>query len=96
MFAVVVTFTCAPDCMDAALPLVCDNARRSLADEAGCHRFDVLSDPARPDEIFLYELYTDRAAFDDHLRTAHFLSFDAAISEMIDRKEVRTYEAVFP
>lgn len=95
MFAVVVTFTCAPGCMEAVLPLMRENARRSLDSEAGCHRFDVLCDPSRPGEILLYELYTDRAAFDDHLRTAHFLSFDDAISEMIAHKDIRTYEEVF-
>ena len=70
------------------------NARTSLAEEPGCHQFDVCTDPARPDEVFLYERYTDRAAFDDHLASAHFKAFDARVAPMIAAKEVRTYHEV--
>ena len=93
-FAVVVTFQIEPDQMAAFLPLMLDNARASLATEPGCRQFDVATDPARPEEVFLYELYDDRAAFDAHLGTAHFKSFDAAIAPMVREKSVKTYARV--
>ena len=96
MFAVVVTFTLKPGRLAEALALVRENADRSLAVEAECHRFDVATDPARPEEILLYELYTDRAGFEAHLSAPHFLSFDMAVAEMIDEKQVRTYREVNP
>ena len=39
--------------------------------------------------MFLYEVYDDRAAFDAHLSTPHFKSFDAATAGMIRSKKVR-------
>lgn len=94
MFAVVVTFDVDPAQMGVFLPAMLDNARTSLTTEPGCHQFDVCTDPARPAEVFLYELYTDAAAFDVHLASAHFKAFDAAVAPMIVAKTVRTYHTV--
>jgi len=93
-FAVCVTFTLRPDAAQAFLPLMTANAQASLANEPGCTRFDVLTDPARPDEVFLYELYDDSAAFKVHLDSAHFKAFDAAVADMIADKVVRTFTEV--
>ncbi len=94
MFAVTVTFTVKSEHMAAFLSLVEENARRSLQEEEGCRRFDVCTDPARANEVFLYEIYTDRAAFDLHLESAHFRDFDAAVASMTAGKAVATYERV--
>ncbi|MEM1301676.1 MAG: putative quinol monooxygenase [Pseudomonadota bacterium] len=94
MFAVVVRFQLRADAIDRFLPLMLKNAQISKTDEPGCHQFDVLTDPARPDEVFLYELYTDKAAFDAHLASAHFKAFDAAVTDMIADKGIRTYATV--
>lgn len=93
-YGVCVTFTIKPGKRAAFLPLMLENARISLADEPGCRQFDVLTDPARPDEVFLYELYDDRAAFDAHLATPHFLRFRDAVAGMIAEKREATYEQV--
>lgn len=94
MYAVVVTLTLKPDQADSFLPLMLTNARTSLSQEEGCRQFDVATDPARPDDVFLYELYDDAAAFQLHLDSAHFRSFDAATAIMIANKSVRTYSEV--
>lgn len=94
MFAVIVTFQIAPQQMTAFMPLMLENARTSLESEAGCHQFDVATDEARPNEVFLYELYADRAAFDVHLASAHFQSFNAQMVQMIADKSVLTYGKV--
>ena len=94
MFAVVVTFRIKPQAWDDFMPLMVENARKSLSGEPGCHRFDVCTDPARPGEVFLYELYADTTAFDAHLASPHFKAFDTAVAAMIADKDVRTYTAV--
>ena len=96
MFAVTVTLEVDPADLPAFLPLMLTNARSSLADEPGCHRFDVCTDAARPGEVFLYELYTDAAAFAAHQETPHFKTFDAAAGPMILSKRIRTYAEVRP
>ncbi|WP_187429784.1 (4S)-4-hydroxy-5-phosphonooxypentane-2,3-dione isomerase [Roseobacter fucihabitans] len=94
MFAVVVTFSIPPEHFAQFMPLMQQNAATSLADEPGCHRFDIATDPARPDEVFLYELYSDEAAFRAHLSTLHFQAFDKATAAMIAEKSVKTYTSV--
>ena len=94
MLAVVVQFTLKPNARTDFLPRIQENAALSLKVEAGCHQFDIATDPARPDEVFLYELYSDAAAFEQHKRTAHFASFETSIAGMVAHKEVKTYEQV--
>jgi len=95
MYAVTVTFTLNPGRASAFLPMMRDNARTSLDREPGCRQFDVCTDPDRPDVVFLYELYDDRAAFDAHLAAPHFQSFDAATQGMVAIKDVVTFAEVW-
>jgi len=93
-YAVVVTFQIKPGRMEVFLPLMLDNAATSLAQEPGCQVFDVATDPVRPGEVFLYERYADRAAFDAHLAAPHFARFDAATTDMIASKDIQTFAQV--
>ena len=94
MYAVVVTFQIKAGEMNGFMPLMTENAKASLANEPDCHRFDVCTDSERNNEVFLYELYTDRAAFEAHLASAHFQEFDAKASKMIASKMIKTYDKV--
>jgi autoinducer 2-degrading protein len=96
MFAVCVTFRLIPGQTIDFMPAMQGNAATSLAEEVGCHRFDVLSDTAKPDLVFLYELYTDRAAFDAHCASQHFQTFDAVTAKMIADKDVTLWDQVTP
>ena len=94
MFAVLVTFAIKPGRMPDFLPLMRDNAQTSVREEPGCRQFDVLTTATATDEVVLYELYDDRAAFDVHLASDHFRAFDAATADMIADKDVRLFETV--
>ena len=96
MFAVCVTLHLHTGCAEAFLPLVTVNAEISVRDEPGCHQFDVLTKPDDPDTVFLYELYADKAAFDSHLASAHFKTFDAATAVMIAAKDIQSWHRVAP
>ncbi|PSL20369.1 putative quinol monooxygenase [Shimia abyssi] len=91
MYAVTVTFVVKPEMMPSFLPLMARNARISRKVETGCQHFDVCRDG---DIVFLYEVYDDRTAFDAHLASAHFQEFDAAVSSMIQEKQVRLFNEV--
>lgn len=93
-FAVCVTFAINPKHLHAFLPLMHANAQTSQSEEPGCQRFDVLTDPTRPGDVFLYELYDDAAAFQAHLASAHFKRFDQAVADMILAKDIKTYAVV--
>ena len=82
--------------LDAFLPLMAQNAAASVRDEPGCRQFDVCQDPDKPARMFLYEVYDDRAAFDAHLATPHFIAFDEATTGMIISKTVRPLALLRP
>ena len=71
-----------------------ENARASVREEPGCRRFDVLQPHGEEDLVFLYEIYDDRAAFDEHVRSAHFAAFQAATADLVTEKKVIEYELV--
>jgi len=93
MFAVVVTIEVVAGRMPEFLPALMDNARASLGEPA-CNRFDVLTDPERPCEVFLYELYDNAAGFDAHRETPHYKVFDGIAEPLIASKVVKTYAQV--
>ena len=96
MYVVTVEFTIDPQKFDQFLPLMLENARRSREDEPGCRQFDVSVDDMRPGVVYLYELYDDRAAFDAHLASPHFVSFAAATAKMITDRVIRTWRRIAP
>ncbi|SCZ70968.1 Quinol monooxygenase YgiN [Epibacterium ulvae] len=93
MYAVTVTFKLHPGAMAEFLPLMRANARESLLVEPGCEQFDICLGDI-PDTVFLYEIYADRAAFDLHLISAHFKSFDAAVTHLVAEKDGRCFNEV--
>lgn len=91
-------FRLKPGSQAAFRQLVDANAAVSVRDEPGCRRFDVL-EPQVPDSgeggrVVLYEIYDDRAAFDAHLKTAHFAAFDTASAPYVADKQVTEYRLV--
>ncbi|MEO1490666.1 MAG: putative quinol monooxygenase [Pseudomonadota bacterium] len=90
MYLVAVTFDVDPAHAAAFTARVAQQATDSLTEE-GCHRFDVWTDPAEPARIFLFEIYTDRAAFDVHLASTHFKAFDAEVGPWVQDKAVETW-----
>ena len=95
MIAVCVTFDVKPESMTDFMPLMQAQATNSLTQEPECHRFDIGTQGDVETHVFLYELYTDRAAFDVHLASDHFKAFDAAVADMIAGKSVAIYDDVF-
>lgn len=88
--ALIVSFTLKPGERDTFLRLVNENAAASVREESGCHRFDVLTAEGE-DQVLLYEIYADAAAFDRHLETEHFNSFDVASRDLVAKKSVSRF-----
>ena len=94
MYVVVVEFTIKPECVERFRERVRQQARDSLALESECHVFDVCIDPQRENFVLLYEVYSDRAAFNVHLESAHFLDFDKMVRDWVEVKQVGCYTRV--
>ncbi|MEO6624437.1 MAG: putative quinol monooxygenase [Burkholderiaceae bacterium] len=89
MFVVTVQFSIHPTHSAAFLREMVANARNSREREPGCVAFDVCEDPAQAGQVFLYEIYTDAAAFEQHKREAHFLEFDKVVAPWVSHKSVK-------
>ena len=44
-----------------------------------------------PDHILLYEIYDDRAAFEAHIKTPHFVIFNRESAPLVADKVVKEY-----
>jgi quinol monooxygenase YgiN len=96
MYVVSVDFVAKAEYVEVFRAEMLKNARASLADEPGCRQFDVSVVADDPAHIFLYELYDDRAAFDAHRRTPHFLAFEATTAAWLASKSVRHFQRICP
>ena len=68
-----------------------EQARNSLEREEACRQFDVCFDPKDDSRVFLYEIYDDEAAFQVHLKSAHFLEFVERVKDWTADKRVEAW-----
>jgi (4S)-4-hydroxy-5-phosphonooxypentane-2,3-dione isomerase len=94
-FSVIVDIRLKPGAREAFRRLIDANARASATHEPGCSRFDVLEPSGEADRIMLYEVYSDRAAFDAHVRSEHFLRFDKESAALMASKSVLECDLVY-
>lgn len=93
-YVVIVDFRVKPGALAAFRRLIDANARISAQAEPGCRRFDVVEPENEADRVLLYEIYADRAAFEAHMRTDHFLRFDADSAGLVTAKTITTGDLV--
>eukprot|EP00466_Bigelowiella_natans_P017012 jgi/Bigna1/146998/aug1.126_g21706 len=86
-FFVMVSLKVKPDMHDKFLKAALIDARGSVIDEPGCYRFDIIQDELDENKFAFYEVYEDRAAFDFHTTTPHFLQFKKVTGEVLSEKE---------
>ena len=90
-FVVLARFRVKPGTRDQFVALAQTDAAASVANEPGCHRFDVLVDREDESRVVLYEIYEDKAAFDAHLETPHLKAFRDGIADLIADRAIETY-----
>ena len=94
MIAICGDFEIDPTKFDVFFSIIQKNASESVANEVGCHQFDIMQDPHNPTKIFLYELYDDAVAFELHKKASHYLEFNQVVSEMVTAKSVRLLQKI--
>jgi autoinducer 2-degrading protein len=83
LFVVTVDFGTAPENFERFKQVMLENAKASVADEPGCRQFDVYEVATSPNHLFLYEVYEDDAAFQQHINAPHFKKFSEAITTLV-------------
>jgi (4S)-4-hydroxy-5-phosphonooxypentane-2,3-dione isomerase len=92
MIIVTVRFVVKQQHLSAFQQRMRQQAQDSLMREPACRRFDIGADADDPRKIFLYEIYDDTAAFDAHLASAHFRSFNGETQDWIESKVVERWD----
>jgi quinol monooxygenase YgiN len=88
MISLLVKFRIAPEKREAFAALIDRQAKNSATLEPGCKYFDVCQDEKDPNLFVLYEIYTDDKALDAHRTYPHYKEFQAAITGMIQEREI--------
>jgi autoinducer 2-degrading protein len=83
MFSLVVQMEVRPERREEFLAGMTANAETSVREEPGCLRFDVSAVAGDPNRFFLYELYTDAAAFEAHKASAHFAQWRTVAEQVV-------------
>ena len=78
MYVVIVPIQIEQGHRDEFLEALMVDAKGANNDEPGCLRFDAVQDADDDHRIWLYEVYKDESAFQDHLKAPHFQVFMAA------------------
>ncbi len=91
MYIITVVFEIKPEFTQEWRSAIQIQAENSLKLEADCHQFDVCYDEENENLCFLYEKYTDRAAFDQHVASDHYAEFSKKVGPMIKSKEVEPW-----
>jgi quinol monooxygenase YgiN len=94
MYVVTVNFEIESDHVADFRVAVMRQAENSVSREPDCHRFDVSVDGAAPAKFFLYEVYTDEAAFQAHLKTDHYADFNATTTPWVKTKAGTRFQSV--
>ncbi len=74
---------------EAFVEAMIDDADGSMKNEPGCLRFDVIQDGGDPNRIWLYEVYVDEAAFQEHLKTPHFIKWRDTVKDWFDESGLK-------
>jgi (4S)-4-hydroxy-5-phosphonooxypentane-2,3-dione isomerase len=95
LFVVVVEFRLKEGAQLQFRRLVEANADASVRNEAGCLQFDVVEPEGESDRVLLYEIYSDKAAFDFHLQSEHFRTFADQSEALCLKKTITRCNLVF-
>lgn len=93
-FVVIAEFPIKPGQAAVFLALTHQDSRQSLANEPGCHQFDVLRADNDDLLIVLHEVYTDRAAFEAHTQMPHYAPFKESTAPLLASEPVVRFFAV--
>ena len=96
MYVITVLFSIKPEHTSDFLPAIAANARTSVAEEPGCSQFDVCVSASNSNDVFLYEVYDSKAAFDAHLASAHFRQFSEFTAAWVTAKVINAFERTYP
>ena len=88
--------TVAPESLDTYLTFAMECGKRSMVEEPGVIFMYSMSDKKQPNLITILEIYSDQAAYESHIQTAHFQKYKQGTLSMVHRLELLDQNALIP
>jgi quinol monooxygenase YgiN len=94
MLAVTTTFDVEAESLDLFRAGIVKQAEVTRSREPGCHRYDVAFDPKLKSRCLVYAIYEDEAAYDHHIATDYYITFEDISDRWIEKAQVEIWEVV--
>ena len=72
-----------PEQLPAYRALLAEEIEASVEEEPGVLMLHAVAERERPERIRILEVYADRAAYEAHLKTRHFLKYKEGTTDMV-------------
>ena len=92
MYVITVEFIIKDGHVESFKKRILQQANDSLKKEKDCYYFDVCFDKNNLSRVFLYEIYKDQNAFDVHLKSSHYNSFNEEVTPWVEKKIINKFE----
>ena len=97
MYALIVRVKVKPEFTERYKTEIVADALGAVRDEPGCLRFGVPQSKDDPTRFVLWEWYVDEAANQAHKTTTHYLTFRAAMGDMMAEDRIsELYTGIYP
>jgi quinol monooxygenase YgiN len=88
LFIAAVEYDIVPGQVDNFLAALKENGAESVK-EPGCRELDIAVSQKDPNHVFIFEVYENAAAAEDHTATEHFKKYKAATKDMVAKREAK-------
>ena len=88
--------TVAPDRLEEYMKFAAECGKTSMREEPGVLMMYSMQDKLQPHKISILEIYADRAAYERHIRTAHFQKYKQGTLSMVRKLELLDQTALIP
>lgn len=83
MYCIIVKNVVEAGTKDSYLAIMTENARASVANEIGCHAFDIIDSIEEENTFYLYEIYENKQALEIHKKSPHYLASRPLLAKIV-------------
>ena len=85
-----------PNRLDEYMKFAAECGKTSMREEPGVLMMYSMQDKLQPNRISILEIYADRAAYEQHIKTAHFQKYKQGTLSMVQKLELLDQTALIP
>ena len=85
-----------PNRLEEYMKFAAECGKTSMREEPGVLMMYSMQDKLQPNKISILEIYADRAAYERHIKTAHFRKYKQGTLSMVQKLELLDQNALIP